>query len=541
MKRAGLQIASKFLLIASLVLTGVQGLTLQSANAATIGSGDCIQNVNTSADVAVAESSGYCYVAFKAGTRTWDKPSNVSTIDYLVVAGGGSGGARHGGGGGAGGLLKATNISIANITSLSITVGTGGASVVPSGGSISAAGLPGSNSTISKAAGSGSFTTVTAIGGGGGEAGGVGSQSGGSGGGAQYSTRAAGTVGQGNEGGAGGSGLINGATNWWAGGGGGAGARGGDGSASGGGSGGSGAIWISTFTNSIASSLGLPLTNQVSGDQVYFAGGGGGAITLSYTPGTGGFGGGGSAVTGNNTGVSGTANSGGGGGGTGCCDGGPTGAGGSGIVLIRYSLPTFTNSATFSVAENISTSANAATLIMSESATVTIRSSADSSFFNIVTSDSITARVRFISSPDYEAFADSGGNNEYDLTVRATNSSGNYKELAIKITVSNVLEAAVTGAPTLSGPAFKGEIVTITISSTVPGKARFFVQGKRIPNCLGRSTTGSYPNYQVSCLWRPANIGFQSIMVSLTPSDNALSSVNSVSSTYLVTKRGSFR
>jgi hypothetical protein len=67
------------------------------------------------------------------------------------------------------------------------------------------------------------------------------------------------------------------------------------------------------------------------------------------------------------------------------------------------------------------------------------------------------------------------------------------------------------------------------------------VRGKRIPNCLGRSTTGSYPNYQVSCLWRPANIGFQSIMVSLTPSDNALSSVNSVSSTYLVTKRGSFR
>jgi hypothetical protein len=51
----------------------------------------------------------------------------------------------------------------------------------------------------------------------------------------------------------------------------------------------------------VATALGLAQTNQSSGNQVYFAGGGGGAITLTYTPGTGGLGGGGGAVTGNNT------------------------------------------------------------------------------------------------------------------------------------------------------------------------------------------------------------------------------------------------
>lgn len=369
MKRAGSQRVRQFLLIASLALTGAQGLSLQSAKAATIGSGNCIQTVDSTVDVAVVESGGYCYVAFKSGSRTWNTPTNVSAIDYLVVAGGGSGGARHGGGGGAGGLLKATSVSISNVTSLSITVGTGGAAVTPPGNPFYAAGLPGNNSSLSKSAGTGTFSSVTAIGGGGGEAGGAGAQSGGSGGGAQSTNVSSGTAGQGNNGGTGGTGTISGASNWWAGGGGGAGAPGGDGSTSGGGNGGTGAIWVSAFTNSIASSLGLALTNQVDGNQVYFAGGGGGAITLSYTPGSGGLGGGGAAVSGNNTGVSGAANSGGGGGGTGCCDGGTTGAGGSGIVLIRYvpdtTAPTISQT-------TFSTSPSSGWYILGEAATVQI-------------------------------------------------------------------------------------------------------------------------------------------------------------------------
>jgi len=542
MKRAGSQKAKRVLLAIILLSSSSALMSAPVATAATAGSGICAQTVDSATDVAVTSAGGYCYIAFKAGARVWTVPTNVSVIDYLVIAGGGSGGARHGGGGGAGGLLKSTNVSLSNITALNVTVGTGGAAVIPSGGVIYAAGLSGANSTLIKNSGSGTFTSVTAIGGGGGEAGGMGAQSGGSGGGSQYATGSAGTPGQGNAGGTGGSGSIEGATNWWSGGGGGAGAAGSNGSISGfGGAGGAGAIWVSTFTTTIATALGLAQTGQTSGNQVYFAGGGGGAITNAYTPGAGGLGGGGAAVTGNNTGFSGTANSGGGGGGTGCCDGGLTGAGGSGVVIIRYLLPSFSNSGTATFAENTSTSTNAATITVSESSTITIRPLLDSSFFTIIFVDSVTARIRFISPPDFEARADSGGNNEYDLTLRATLSTGNFSESSLKITVTDVLENAVLGTPTLSGTPSKGRVVTITVTSDTPGMMRFFVAGKKIPNCLARATSGSYPNYSATCSWRPPVHGTQRIHSSITPTDGALGTMSSPAATIFVFKRTTLR
>ena len=635
------------LVILSALFTGIQ---TPSAQALPIGSGNCVQNVDSISGVAVAESGNYCYVAFKSGSRVWNTPSNVSSIDYLVVAGGGSGGARHGAGGGAGGLLKSTNVSISNLASLSITVGTGGAAVVPSGGAIYATGNRGNNSSLSKNSGSGSFSTVTAIGGGGGEAGGAGAQSGGSGGGSQYGTAGTATAGQGNAGGTGGTGSINSATNWWSGGGGGAGTVGGNGSTSGGGNGGTGAIWLSEFTTSVATALGLAQTNQSSGDQVYFAGGGGGAITLTYTPGTGGLGGGGGAVTGNNTGTSGTVNSGGGGGGTGCCDGGTTGAGGSGIVLIRYmydtTAPTFTNATTFSFAENTAISGNAATITVNESSTITINSGSDSALFSLVFSDSVTARIRFLNSPNFESPTDVGVNNGYELSIRATDSVGNIANQSITITVTNVNEAptitinssnathaitqaensstvvtytatdvdagaslsfslsgtdaadfainsssgvltfasapdyeapadsdvnntyvvvitvsdgalsdtqtltvtitnanesASVNAPTVSGSLNKGISATITVTLNTDGKVRFFVGGKRISNCLARSTTGSYPSFTATCSWKPPVMGRQNLTARVTPSDGSFSATTSPSTAVLVTKRTSSR
>lgn len=276
--------------------------------------------------------SGYMYVAVKdtSATCTWTVPSDASAIDYLLIGGGGSGGSRHGAGGGAGGLIKGTNVSLSGVTSLNIKIGSGGASVIPSA-FIHAAGLSGETSTIVKNVGSGSFTSLSAAGGGGGEAGGLGVQNGGSGGGSQTSTTSTPVSGQGYRGGTGGVGSSE----WWSGGGGGAGGVGGNGATNSGGVGGTGAIWISDFTTTIATALGLVQTNQTSVNQVYFAGGGGGSITSS-NPGSGGLGGGGAAVLGNNTATSGTANSGGGGGGSGCCNGGYSGAGGSGIAILRY-------------------------------------------------------------------------------------------------------------------------------------------------------------------------------------------------------------
>jgi VCBS repeat-containing protein len=58
-----------------------------------------------------------------------------------------------------------------------------------------------------------------------------------------------------------------------------------------------------------------------------------------------------------------------------------------------------------------------------------------------VTSDSVTARIRFITSPNFEAPADVGTNNVYDISVRATDTAGNIANQSISITVTDLNEA----------------------------------------------------------------------------------------------------
>ena len=137
-------------------------------------------------------------------------------VEYLSVAGGGAGGYRgqdgtyYNGGGGAGGLVTSTYTSVAIGTTLTITIGAGGAQYA--GAAVFGNGSNGSNSSLSGT----SLTTVTTIGGGRGAAinhpvsdaavTNQNGQSGGSGGGATgwnnvSSTGGAGTAGQGNAGG----------------------------------------------------------------------------------------------------------------------------------------------------------------------------------------------------------------------------------------------------------------------------------------------------------------------------------------------------
>jgi hypothetical protein len=286
------------------------------------------------------------------------------------------------------------------------------------------------------------------------------------------------------------------------------------------------------------------IVGQSVSSQTFFAGGGGGGTDRASIPGgLGGNGGGGSGTNNATAGANGSTNTGGGGGAGGINGGGAPkgGDGGSGVVVIRYSIPTFSNSATSSIAENTSTSTNAATISVSESSTITIRSALDYSFFTIVVSDSVTARIRFINSPDYEAFADLGANNEYDLTIRATNSSGNYQEFALKITLTDVLESAVITSPALSGAAFKGRTVTLTVTSNTPGKIQFLIAGKRIPNCLAQPTSGSYPNYSATCTWEPSISGNQRLQALLTPSNIAISSSTSTPVMIFISKRTNTR
>ena len=268
-------------------------------------------------------------------------PGKEGLIEYLIVAGGGSGGANLGGGGGAGGVL--TNLGgtplVVTATTYPIVVGAGGASV--SGGQEGAIANNGGNSTA---------FGLTAIGGGGG-GGGFPSRvarvggSGGGGGGYEGFAGAAGTAGQGFAGGVG-----EAANQYRAGGGGGAGGVGGN----------------LNNSNGKGGFGGPGIVSNITGTSITFAGGGGGGSYVSnFGGGIGGFGGGGGGGTnsitpglgglgGLNNGQDGVAsdngvnssiprggnagaNTGSGGGGAGHQTA-LSGAGGSGIVYVRYPI-----------------------------------------------------------------------------------------------------------------------------------------------------------------------------------------------------------
>jgi hypothetical protein len=244
---------------------------------------------------------------------------SLSNIEYLVIAGGGSGGGKYyAGGGGAGGYrssvpgeLSGGGASAESTLTLSsgtytVTVGAGAASS-PSATN----GTNGSNST---------FATVTSLGGGGGHKDGV-AKSGGSGGGGDTSSDNAGGSGTSGQGYAGASGH----------------------NPAGGGGGGASEAGKNAISTSISSG-GNGLTSSITGTAVTRAGGGGGAMNanVTYFVAIGGSGGGGNAgadyLGSTVSAQSGDANKGSGGGGA-CWSNAPTGgAGGSGIVIIRYAL-----------------------------------------------------------------------------------------------------------------------------------------------------------------------------------------------------------
>lgn len=263
----------------------------------------------------------YVYHTF-AATDKFVVNQPLLATDVLVIAGGASGSQRFGNGGGAGGVSYLANKTFP-IGTYPCTVGAGGAPDVVASASFGG-GSPGTNST---------FLSIISNGGG------NGSTAGGSGGGGHgsASTSPGGASNQGNTGGA--TGYGNAGGNWTA------------NSYGGGGGGGAGSAGTANgSTNGVAGGNGLntwaylagPTNTGVNG---YYAGGGasganGGGPTSG---GTGGLGGGGNGGGYGNftqaSGTAGVANTGSGGGGSGYSPDntqGYSGAGGSGVVILRY-------------------------------------------------------------------------------------------------------------------------------------------------------------------------------------------------------------
>ena len=252
-------------------------------------------------------------------------PGGGATVAYMVIAGAGGGGSA-GGGGGAGGFregkcsvhsytaspLATTGLEITSTGAIPITVGGGGA-----GGTGNGTGTKGSDAV---------FSTISSAGGGAGRGHNVtpnpANTSGGSGGGGGSSSTPNLPAGSGNTPPVSPSQGNDGAT----------GQAPFSPSPAGGGGGGAGAA----FSPAVSLNGGTGATTSINGTPTARAGGGGAGPNGSAGPGGGGSGG---TPGGGPTGVApaGTANTGGGGGGGAPFSGSTVGgAGGSGIVIIRY-------------------------------------------------------------------------------------------------------------------------------------------------------------------------------------------------------------
>ena len=486
MKRAGLQKA-RLLALVLLMISSEVFVIPTGSYAATAGTGVCQQTYTVSsgtADVTVAESGGYCFIAFKntgaVNSQTiisWSRPSLVTSADVLVVGGGGGGGARHGGGGGAGGFVQSDGFAISSASTIAIAIGAGGSGGTSAGYS----GTSGQNSYFKPT--TGSTSGLIALGGGFGSSGasGGGGSSGGAGSGqtvasvtSQTQSTFSGTtlngISFGSVGAAGASDTnIAGDNNdYWAGGGGGGAASAGvlptssgttvtsfanyTSSTARGGNGGDGKS-VSWISPTISSTLSV---GQSSSGSVYFAGGGGGGIGVDgVSGGTGGLGGGATGTRTEGTGNVGTAYTGGGGGGSGFDDisktgsletvpAAPAGAGGSGIVVIRYAIPdttapTITGPSAATGATSSISIPETATSVFTFTANETVtwsKSGTDGSFFTISAGGALTITTR-----DFESPADSDGNNSYIVVITATDAASNATNQTLTVSITNVNEA----------------------------------------------------------------------------------------------------
>jgi uncharacterized repeat protein (TIGR02543 family) len=408
------RLLSVTLLVSSLVAVTDLLVGVPRAQAVSVGTAPCVQEVSSNSGVVVdritSGSNTICVVRFTTvGSRTWTPPTGVTTLRVLVIAGGGGGGSGGwAGGGGAGGIVHGTSVSVTPGEARTVVVGGGGAG---GNGTIANAnstcllshpgrGVNGSNSSFQAAS-----TTLTAIGGGGGGGYGWGNRAdcangkqGGSGGGAgeaNYSvTRAtstqatSGTPSSGSITAYGNSGGSTTITN---------------GVQAGSGGGGAGAVGGDATAYRRPGNGGNGVSFDITGSSVAYGGGGGGATcsNCNAVPSrtSGGTGGGGAGGTTNISPGNGTLNTGGGGGGA---QSGSGGSGGTGVVILRYMVPATPSTPTLATASDTGTSSsdritsdstptiNVAGIVSGATGTVTATKSGSSNVTCTISSGSCT-------------------------------------------------------------------------------------------------------------------------------------------------------
>lgn len=463
------------------VVLGIATLVLPtwSASAATVTSGSCTATVNDASGVSISvNAAGECVLVFATApttpttnqsstSRTWTVPASVSSVDVFIVGGGGGGGMSNGsvptgGGGGGGGIVAATSYSVTPSSSITITTGAGG-----QGGNCSP-GNPGGNST---------FGSLIAAGGGfGGGCGPAYGGPGGSAGGAHWGQPQGlagqptlGTPSNGSNiqsyGGNGGKSYPHG--------------QAGDGISAGGGGGGgattngSDAMQPGDVSTGIGGNGGEGLANNWRTDSnvIYGAGGGGQGRAVQGIGGT-------NAGTASGTNAAGGAGidavdtTGAGGGGGYRQGGGRAGDGGSGIVIVKFVLPSApsnsnapTISGTAQIGETLT--ATTGTWVAIPTATYTYQwkraSTVNGTYTNI---SSATNNAYVLTSNDVGKFI--------KVEVTATNSSGSLAALSSATSVIlNYTTTTTTPAVTTTSP----PVVEIVIQAPTTTAAPVVQQG----------------------------------------------------------------
>ena len=458
--------------------------------AETVTSGTCTATVDNAIGVTMAvASNGDCVLSFATAattpttstefaTRTWTVPSSVTTVQALVVAGGGGGGSSNGccfdaGAGGGGGVVVATSYAVTSGQSITVKTGLGGR------GTYCGNGLNGGNSE---------FGTLVAIGGGKGGGCNVVAGAGGSGGGshcyvaggittqASAGTQSNGTTitaygragGVSTQCGTGGGGGGGGATEV-----GGAGVGNGSSGPSGGvgGKGGEG-IADATRTGSAI---------------VYGSGGGGQGRWMNAAGGTNGGSGSGTNASGG-AGIDGVDETGGGGGAgwRGGSVGQAAGDGGSGIVVIRYSIPAAPANLTAPVVTG--TARTGETLTTSNGSWTGAPTSYAYQWKRSATSNGVYADLAASTSSTYVV-------TEFDVGyfikafVTATNGLGTSSAASSAATAS-VVDIAPTNTvlPVITGTARTGATLTTSNGTWTSSPSSYAYQWKRASTVGGTYT-----------------------------------------------------
>jgi hypothetical protein len=212
---------------------------------------------------------------------------------------------------------------------------------------------------------------------------------------------------------------------------------------------------------------------------------------------------------------------------------------GAGAVSANYAVdtraPVFSSVTAATAPENTATTVAVYTASASDATPVSYAlasgGSNDNARFDI---NATTGAVTFRAAPDFEVPADAGANNEYNLTITATDAAGNSTERSVSITAENVNEA-----PTLtSGPSASfaengtGTVYTATATDPDANTTLSYSLGGadgnlfNIDPATGAVTFKAAPNFEA-----PADAGADNVYdITVTARDNGTGNLTDMKS-----------